>query len=156
MGRSRTTNQPGRPMPSPWVIPWILSCTALFAFAVAPVGAADPTLDRPLDPKAVAFFEQKIRPVLSEHCFRCHSAEAEQPKKLKAGLYLDTRDGLHKGGDSGPVLVAGKAADSLLIKALKYDGDIRMPPRGKLPDAVIADFEKWVTLGAPDPRHRAK
>ncbi len=107
------------------------------------------------DPRAVAFFEQKIRPVLVEHCYRCHSAQAEGNKKLKAGLRLDTRDGLRKGGDSGPSLVPGKPADSLLVKALRYGGDVRMPPKGKLPAAVIADFEKWVSLGAPDPRDGA-
>src|SRR5262249_30284541 len=108
--------------------------------------------DQPLDPQAVAFFEQKIRPVLSAHCLPCHSAEARRARKLKGGLYLDTRDGVRKGGESGPVLVPHKAADSLLIKALRYDDDVRMPPKGKLPDAVIADFEKWVNMGAPDPR----
>src|SRR6185437_15997912 len=73
-------------------------------------------------------------------------------KKLKGGLLLDTRDGLRTGGDSGPALVPGKPADSLLIQTLKYDGDTRMPPKGKLPAAVVADFEAWVKMGAPDPR----
>jgi hypothetical protein len=119
------------------------------ALAVLPAGAADPL---PLDSQAVTFFEQKIRPILSDHCLKCHSTEAEQTKKLKAGLYLDTRDGTRRGGESGPVIVPHKAADSLLIQALRYDGDVRMPPNGKLPEAVIADFEKWVNMGAPDPR----
>src|SRR3954447_2068142 len=100
------------------------------------------------------FFEKKIRPVLVEHCYKCHSAEA---KKLKGGLALDSRAGLLKGGDSGPALVAGKPADSRLITAVRYaDAELRMPPKGKLPDAVIADLEKWVGLGAPDPRGDAK
>jgi hypothetical protein len=107
---------------------------------------------RPADPKGVEFFEKKIRPVLAEHCGQCHSADAEAKKKLKGGLRLDTRDGFLKGGDSGPALVAGKPADSLLIKALSYDGDTRMPPKGKLPDAVVGDFVKWIEMGAPDPR----
>jgi hypothetical protein len=123
------------------------------ALAAPPAGAADrPPSDKPLDPQAVAFFEQKIRPVLDAHCLQCHSALARGARKLKGGLYLDTRDGVRKGGASGPVLVPHKAADSLLIKALRYDDDVRMPPKGKLPDSVIADFEKWVNMGAPDPR----
>ncbi|WP_439621552.1 DUF1553 domain-containing protein [Gemmata sp.] len=106
----------------------------------------------PVDPKAADFFEKKIRPVLAEHCYSCHSAEAEAKKKLKGGLALDTRDATRTGGDSGPALVPGKPAESLLLKTLKYDGDVKMPPKGKLPDAVVADFEAWVKMGAPDPR----
>lgn len=101
--------------------------------------------------KANEFFEQKIRPVLVEHCYSCHSAAAEQNKKLKGGLYLDFAAGLLTGGDTGPALVKGKPAESLLIKALKYD-DLQMPPNGKLPEAVVADFVKWIELGANDPR----
>jgi hypothetical protein len=97
------------------------------------------------------FFEQKIRPVLVQHCYGCHSAEAEQKKKLKSGLYVDFAQGLLTGGETGPAIVKGKAAESLLIKALKYDG-LEMPPSGKLPDEVVADFVKWIDLGAPDPR----
>jgi hypothetical protein len=131
----------------------ILAGLAWFILAVLPVGAADtPPAQKPPDPQAVAFFEQKIRPVLTEHCLRCHSVEAEQARKLKAGLYLDTADGMRKGGESGPVLVPHKAADSLLLKALRHDSDVRMPPNGKLPTSVIADFEKWLNMGAPDPR----
>src|SRR5262245_43013038 len=100
----------------------------------------------------VEFFEKKIRPVLAEQCQKCHSAEAEKAKKLKGGLFLDSRDGVLKGGESGPAVVPGEPKKSRLIRALHHDGDTRMPPKGKLPDAVIADFEKWVTLGAPDPR----
>jgi hypothetical protein len=102
--------------------------------------------------QAVEFFEKKIRPALAEHCFKCHSSEAEKSKKLKGGLRLDTRDGPRKGGDSGPAIVPGKADHSLLIKVLRYDGDVKMPPTKKLPEAVIADFERWVAMGAPDPR----
>jgi hypothetical protein len=119
----------------------------VFALVIA-VGTAS------ADPGA-EFFEKRIRPVLAEHCFKCHSAEAAKAKKLKGGLLLDTRDGLRKGGDNGPAIVPGKPAESPLIKALKYDGDTQMPPAGKLPDAVIADFEAWVKMGAPDPRSAA-
>ncbi|MBO0699845.1 MAG: hypothetical protein J2P46_15715, partial [Zavarzinella sp.] len=86
-----------------------------------------PASSRADGPKGLDFFEKKIRPVLTEQCGQCHSAEAEAKKKLKGGLRLDTRDGLRKGGDSGPAVVPGKPADSLLIQAIKYDGDTRMP-----------------------------
>ncbi len=101
--------------------------------------------------RADDFFEAKIRPVLVEQCFKCHSADAAANKKLKANLRLDTAEGLRKGGDSGSPL-AEKPAQSLLLKSLKGEGAEQMPPSGKLPDAVIADFEKWVAMGAPDPR----
>jgi hypothetical protein len=98
----------------------------------------------------VDFFERKIRPVLAEHCYACHSQTA---KKQRAGLLLDSSAGVRKGGDSGAAIVPGKPEESLLIKAVRYASEeLRMPPKGKLPDAVIADLEHWVKLGAPDPR----
>jgi hypothetical protein len=100
------------------------------------------------DPRAVEFFESRIRPILSKHCYECHSARAA---RLKGGLLLDSRAGLRQGGDSGPVLVPGSPAESLLIQALKHQGK-KMPPRGKLPDEVVADFIHWIEIGAPDPR----
>jgi len=100
----------------------------------------------------VDFFEKKIRPVLIEQCYSCHSAEAAKNKKLRGGLYLDSRAGLRKGGESGPVLDNAKPADSLLLKALRHDGDVRMPPKGKLAAGVVKDFEQWLAMGAPDPR----
>src|SRR5205823_7612464 len=73
--------------------------------------------------------------------------------KHKGKLLLDTRDGLLKGGDTGPAVVPGKPADSWLLKAIRYaEPDLHMPPKGKLPPEVIADFEKWIAMGAPDPR----
>ncbi|MEY2411213.1 MAG: hypothetical protein QOF48_3883 [Verrucomicrobiota bacterium] len=97
------------------------------------------------------FFESKIRPVLVENCYKCHSAGAE---KLKGGLLLDTRDGVLKGGDTGPAVVPGNTEKSLLITAVRYkDKDLQMPPGDKkLPDTLIADLEQWVRMGAPDPR----
>ena len=97
-------------------------------------------------------FERKVRPVLVEHCLKCHSAEAAAKNKLRGGLALDTKAGWQAGGDSGPAVVPGKPAESLLLKSLKYAGDLKMPPAGKLPDAVIADVEAWIAAGAPDPR----
>ncbi len=95
------------------------------------------------------FFEKKIRPILVEHCYKCHSTRS---KRLKADLRLDSREGLVKGGDSGPSIVVGKPEESFLIKAIEYlDADLEMPPAGRLPDSVIADLRKWVEMGAPWP-----
>ena len=97
-----------------------------------------------------AFFENKIRPVLVAQCYECHSAGA---KVVKGGLRLDTKAGLAKGGDGGPVVVPGKPEESPLFLAIGYQGDAEnMPPKGKLPDAVIADFKTWISNGAHDPR----
>jgi hypothetical protein len=96
----------------------------------------------------IEFFEKKIRPVLIERCYKCHSTES---KKLKGKLLLDTREGLLKGGESGPAIVAGKPEKSLLISALRYE-DLEMPPKNKLSDAVINDFILWIKKGAADPR----
>jgi hypothetical protein len=113
----------------------------------APVAAGEP------DARRIEFFETKIRPVLVENCYQCHSADAEKQKKLKAGLRLDTKAGMLAGGDGGAVLVPGKPDDGTLLKSLRYtDPDLQMPPKGKLPDAVIKDFERWVADGAADPR----
>ncbi len=104
------------------------------------VVSADPGAD---------FFETKVRPVLVEHCYPCHSAQAG---KQRGGLRLDTRDGLLKGGDSGPALVPGKPSASLLVKAIRHVDDLKMPPKSKLPDAAVADLVDWIRRGAPDPR----
>ena len=109
------------------------------------------------DKAALAFFENKIRPVLVKECYSCHSAETRSGiggmrKGGKGGLNLDTREGLLKGGDSGTAIVPGKPTESLLIKAMHGDGVDEMPPKGKLAPDVIADFEKWVKMGTPDPR----
>jgi hypothetical protein len=106
----------------------------------APTSAADP---------GVEFFEAKIRPVLVDNCYECHSTAS---KKQKGGLHLDTRDAIRTGGDTGPAVVPGKPAESLLLKAVRQTGELKMPPKGKLSDAAIADFEKWIAMSAPDPR----
>ncbi len=107
------------------------------------------------DPAGVAFFEQKIRPVLAEHCYECHS---ERAKKVKGGLLLDSRAGWQKGGDSGAAaLVPGRPDESLLIRAVRHlEDDLAMPPKQpQLPAALIADLVAWVAMGAPDPRDGA-
>jgi mono/diheme cytochrome c family protein len=98
----------------------------------------------------IDFFEKRIRPVLVQHCYACHSHNA---KSLEGGLLMDSRAGMLKGGDDGPVIVPGKPEASNLIKAIRYGQDFsQMPPKGKLPAEVIADFERWIVAGAPDPR----
>jgi len=96
------------------------------------------------------FFENKIRPVLVEHCYECHSADSEE---VGGKLLLDTRAGVLDGGESGPAIAVGKPDESRIIQALRYDG-IEMPPAEPLPETVVNDFVKWVKLGAPDPRVR--
>jgi hypothetical protein len=105
------------------------------------------------DDAKTAFFESKIRPVLIKECYSCHSAEAVKAKKLRGGLQLDTREGIRKGGDAGPAVVPGDPKKSLLLAAMRHDATVeKMPPNGKLTDAVIADFTKWIEQGATDPR----
>jgi hypothetical protein len=123
-----------------------LLLAGLVALGAPRADAAEP--DVKLDAKSVEFFETKIRPVLVNQCYECHSAKSA---KIKGGLLLDTREGLLAGGDGGPVIVPGKPAQSTLVKLLK-DPKNQMPPKQKLADNVIADFEKWVAMGAPDPR----
>lgn len=118
--------------------------SALLAYLVSSHLAAD-------EREAHDFFEAKIRPVLVKHCYECHSAQADD---VYGGLYLDTREATRAGGDTGPAVVANDLDASLLLKALRYE-ELEMPPDGKLPDRVIADFERWISMGAPDPREGA-
>ena len=121
---------------------WARCSGALAALAAAATLTAQPT--------DYTFFENKIRPVLTTKCYGCHSSKLKAPM---GGLALDTKAGLLQGGATGKVIVPGKPADSRLVKALSYtDTNLQMPPTGKLPDAVIADFEQWIASGAPDPR----
>ena len=118
---------------------------AAVAQQVPPKSAASPaaTADQ------LAFFESKVRPVLAEHCYKCHSARAD---KLKANLRLDDRDAILQGGDSGPAITPGDPEKSLLVAAVRYhDEDLQMPPKGKLPDAAVADIVTWVRVNAPWP-----
>ncbi|MCI0360215.1 MAG: DUF1549 domain-containing protein [Planctomycetaceae bacterium] len=116
-----------------------------FILASGAVRAEDPGIE---------FFERKIRPVLVASCYECHSAGA---KKIGGKLLVDHRDGLRKGGESGAAIEPGKPERSLLMAAIRYtDEALQMPPKGKLPDGVIADIEAWIKLGAPDPRDAAQ
>ena len=107
----------------------------------------------PDDPARVEFFERKVRPLLSEHCEKCHSG---RDGKSKGDLTLDTRAGWESGGEHGTAIVPGKPDQSLLFKAVMYtDTDLRMPPKkegGKLADSDIAILRQWIADGAVDPR----
>ena len=97
----------------------------------------------------VSFFENKIRPLLVEKCFSCHSEEAERKGKLKAGLLLDSAESIIKGGDSGAVLVPGKPEDSKIFEAVLYKNeDMAMPPKGKLSEIEIQNIKEWILTGA--------
>ncbi len=96
------------------------------------------------------FFEKQVRPVLAERCYECHSVETG---KSKGGLLLDTRAGWQKGGDLGAAIKPGAPDESLFIEAVRYHNqDMQMPPKGALPKSEIVMLEKWVAMGAPDPR----
>lgn len=111
------------------------------------VMAGDDSVDRKAE-----FFEAKIRPVLVQHCYECHSADA---KTVRGGLLLDSAAGVSDGGDSGAVIDLQDAEGSLLMSSLKHES-FEMPPAEKLSDDVIADFEKWIADGAYDPRDGGK
>ena len=102
------------------------------------------------EPEGIEFFENHIRPLLAQNCYKCHSKEAG---KAKGELLLDTREGLRKGGDSGPAIVPGNPKASRLIQAVSYDNDdLQMPPKTKLPQEAIDKLTRWIVMGAPDPR----
>ncbi|MDP3071487.1 MAG: PSD1 and planctomycete cytochrome C domain-containing protein, partial [Opitutaceae bacterium] len=133
---------------------------SLLAACVLPalLRAADMPGDHPVVPKISAtdlqFFENKIRPILANHCYNCHSKAGD---KVRGGLLLDSREALLQGGNTGVAIVPGKPDQSLLIQAVRYkDEDLQMPPKGeKLSDEQIADLTEWVRRGAPDPRSLA-
>jgi len=116
-------------------------CTAALCVAATAAEQKPTTED-------TAFFENKIRPVLVQHCYECHSADSTE---VGGKLLLDTRDALRQGGESGAAVVIGDAESSLIVQALQYDG-LEMPPQQRLPDSVIADFKTWIQRGAADPR----
>ncbi len=119
-----------------WAAPLIL-----LALAISSTGYADEAAQR-------EHFEKHIRPVLVQHCYQCHSVLA---KEVKGSLRLDTREAIRKGGESGPAVVPGKVAESLLISALRHE-TVAMPPDKKLPDSTIAHFVHWIETGAFDSR----
>ena len=107
-------------------------------------------LDAPISEDDLAFFEKRIRPLLVNQCYECHSTDSEQPE---GELLVDSRATLRRGGGRGPAVVPGDLKQSLLIEAVRFENEeLQMPPAGKLSDEEIADLERWVKIGAPDPR----
>ncbi|HYG76199.1 MAG TPA: PSD1 and planctomycete cytochrome C domain-containing protein [Planctomycetota bacterium] len=124
----------------------------LLSLIAAVSQGGEPQADPAAHKENVEFFEKKIRPVLVEACYKCHSVESG---KSKGGLLLDSREGLLKGGHTGPAVVPGDLERSLLIKAIRYEQDeLEMPPMDRLSAQQIADFETWIKNGASDPRAR--
>jgi hypothetical protein len=101
-------------------------------------------------PQQLEFFESRIRPILAQECYECHSTATKQ----KGGLLLDSRPGWQAGGDSGPTLIPGNPSASLLLQSIRHEHpDLKMPKNGaKLDPNILADFEQWIANGAPDPR----
>lgn len=135
-------------------MPPVLRVPRLLLLAAFVGAIAFARLSHAVEADAIAgsdFFEARIRPVLVEHCYKCHSMSAG---KTEGGLALDTRPTMRAGGSSGPAVVPSDEDRSLILAAIRHDG-LQMPPDRKLPPEVIADFEKWIALGAPDPREGA-
>ena len=130
----------------PYLSHWIVAICGICVLALArPVPAAETP-----SPAGLELFEKKIRPTLVNECYKCHSATSE---KLKGNLLLDTRDGILAGGDTGPAVIPGDPANSLLLKAIRrVDKDTAMPPKKTLGKDVITDFTQWIQLGAPWPQ----
>jgi hypothetical protein len=133
--------------------------TWFFALVIAlglPIpGVCDEAGSKSVDPSdsaRIEFFEKRIRPVLVEHCYSCHSAGA---REIKGGLQLDSRETILEGGDSGPALIPGDPQESLLLQAMKHES-LEMPPDRRLPEAVLEDFTTWIRDGAADPRTGGK
>lgn len=126
----------------------LLVC-AVVSNQTCPLQAADlPTEE------GIHYFENHIRPVLATHCYECHSSESS---KLKGSLYLDSKAGILRGGDSGAILAPGRPEESLLIKVVRYQvEDLEMPPKKKLPASMVSHFVTWVTMGAPIPEDGSK
>ena len=123
-------------MPTARAIPFAFLCWSVTLFAHAN------------EAEKIEFFEKKIRPVLVERCYKCHSAESD---KAEGGLRLDTRAAIRQGGESGRAVVPGEPAASLILEALRHES-FEMPPDARLPRGVVADFETWIEQGAADPR----
>jgi hypothetical protein len=165
---TRFPEPPSRPaatltVPAVPAVPAVLTVPAVPADPTAPAKQApatsapatsaparpEPTVQPHATAADIEFFEQRIRPVLVERCHGCHSAQVAAPK---AGLRLDSRAAILRGGESGPAVELDKPAASLLLEAIRYSGTISaMPPDGKLPATVIADFERWISRGTVYP-----
>ncbi|MEJ7591987.1 MAG: DUF1549 domain-containing protein [Planctomycetaceae bacterium] len=126
---------------------WSAIVVAILALCLTEAVRADEKLPEPTA-EGIKFFEAKIRPVLIDQCYRCHSSEGQG---VRGGLSVESRDALLAGGESGPAIVPGDLEQSMLWNAINYR-DFNMPPKTKLPAETIADFREWIEMGAPDPR----
>lgn len=121
---------------------WLVTAWLLTAWLLMPANVRAADIDGGID-----FFNKRIEPVLIQHCYECHSSKSSD---LEGSLRLDAKTDLLAGGDTGPAVIPGDAAASLLVKSLRYE-DLEMPPAGRLPDSVIGDFERWIDSGAAIP-----
>src|SRR6476661_7424657 len=121
------------------VVAWAF-CAVLALPLISAAATPEPTADQ------VRFFEEKVRPILAENCYKCHGEE-----KQKGSLRLDLREMVFAGGENGPVIVPGKPDESPLVEAVKWQS-FEMPPTGKLSDDQIATLTEWVRIGAPMPK----
>ena len=135
---AQTAKQPAAPIP---------------AAKPAPLPAQGTADKETADPAGVEFFEKKVRPVLAQYCYSCHSQSA---KRALGSFTLDTKQGMMHGGQGGMAVMAGDPDHSRFIEAVRYaKPELQMPPKGKLPEATIADLTAWVKMGAPWPKERA-
>ena len=135
----------------------LLTCAAgvlAYGLALGVSAQQQPARNAPQPPTKdqLEFFESKVRPILADRCYKCHSAASGSPR---SSLALDWRGGWETGGVRGPAIVAGDPENSLLIEAVRYAGEVQMPPDGKLPSDQVNDLVAWVRMGAPDPRTAA-
>jgi hypothetical protein len=132
-------------LPAPMYPPAVALAALL---AIGMVLGPSALLGKPPAAGDVAFFENKIRPALIKYCYECHSADS---KEVGGKLLLDSPEGIWKGGESGPAVVARQPDQSPLIQAIRYDG-LEMPPDQPLPASVLDDLVQWVRRGAVYPR----
>ncbi|HKB41015.1 MAG TPA: c-type cytochrome domain-containing protein, partial [Gemmataceae bacterium] len=121
----------------------VIGCALLLALTVP---GAEPAKKPSAGPQAVEFFEKRVRPLLADRCLSCHG-----PERQRGGLRLDTKQGLLRGSDNGPVVVPGRPEKSRLLQAVRHEGEVKMPPKGKLSPEAVADLDHWVRLGVPWP-----
>lgn len=123
---------------------------SLVVFAVVRASAGVNASAAEPNPADVEFFEKRVRPVLVQSCIQCHG-----PEKQRGGLRLDSRAAVLKGGDTGPAIETDTPDESLLVEAIGYAGEIKMPPKGRLPADQIAVLTEWVKRGSPWPADAA-
>ena len=112
----------------------------LLATGVTRAATPEPSADQ------VKFFEEKVRPILAENCYKCHGSEQQ-----KGSLRLDLREAAMAGGEDGPVIVPGRPEQSVLVEAIRWES-FEMPPKNKLNETQIATLTEWIRRGAPMPQ----